>query len=74
MQEEYVPQKVHDANMETLAVAIDGANRRVDDLRSETADRIADLKDSINRSLVYFTIAIGIMQIGLAVLLYLLPH
>ena len=69
---EFVRKDVHDANIETLAVAVDGTNSRIDDLRDEVKERISDMKDSINRSLNIFALGIGILQIGLAVLLYFL--
>lgn len=69
---EYVRKDLHDANIETLAVAVDDTNSRIDDLRDETKERISDMKDSINRSLNLFALSVGILQIGLAVLLYFL--
>ena len=72
MSDEFVRKETHDANIETLAVAVDDTNSRIDDLRDEVKERISDMKDSINRTLNLFALGVGILQIGLAVLLYFL--
>lgn len=72
MNDEFVRKDVHDAQIETLAVAVDDTNSRIDDLRDEIKERISDMKDSINRSLTLFALGLGFIQLGVALLLYIL--
>ena len=61
MNDEYVTKELFDAKIETLLVLYDDTNKRID-----------DLKDSMNRHFAVLSVMFGMLQVGIAVILYFL--
>ena len=72
MNDEYVCKDVHEAELESLIISINNANDRIDDLRNSVNERLDDIKQANSHSMTMLTIALSVVQIAVAVVLYLL--
>lgn len=72
MNDEYIRKDVYDAETDHILSLIDDTNRRFDDMKDYTTERMNDIKDSVSRMLTVGGIVIGILQFGLALMLYVL--
>ena len=69
---EFVRKDVHDAEQETLLVAINNANDRIDDLRDTVNERLDDIKEASSRSINLLTLSLAVVQMAIALVLYFL--
>ena len=72
MNDEYVRKDVHEAELESLIISINNANDRIDDLRNSVNERLDDIKQANSHSMTMLTIVLSVVQIAVAVVLYLL--
>ncbi len=68
MSEEYVSEKVHKAEIETVLVAVDGTK----DLIDATNKRIDDLQNTVSRQFTILGVIIAVIQIIFAVIIFFL--
>lgn len=74
MSEEYVRKDVHEAELDSLIISINNTNDRIDDLRNSVNERLDDIKEANSHSMAMLTIALSVVQIAIAIVLYLLRN